>query len=43
MSQKSWRIADLFRALVQFCELHEKEEEEGRSLSSLFDWLLETM
>ncbi|XP_040018679.2 A-kinase anchor protein SPHKAP isoform X2 [Gasterosteus aculeatus] len=43
MSQKSWRIADLFRALVQFCELHEKEEEEGRSLSSLFDWLLETL
>ncbi|XP_075956956.1 A-kinase anchor protein SPHKAP [Anarhichas minor] len=43
MSQKAWRIADLFNAVVQFCELHEKEEEEGRSLSSLFDWLLETM
>ncbi|KAM8902328.1 A-kinase anchor protein SPHKAP isoform 2-T2 [Spinachia spinachia] len=41
MSQKSWRIADLFRAVVQFCELHEKEEEEG--VSSLFDWLLETL
>ncbi|GAA6221594.1 A-kinase anchor protein SPHKAP [Lates japonicus] len=43
MSQKAWRIADLFSAVVQFCKLHEKEEEEGRSLSSLFDWLLETL
>ncbi|XP_034723746.1 A-kinase anchor protein SPHKAP isoform X2 [Etheostoma cragini] len=42
MSQKSWRIADLFSAVVQFCELHEKEKED-RSLSSLFDWLLETL
>ncbi|XP_056138869.1 A-kinase anchor protein SPHKAP [Lampris incognitus] len=42
LSQKAWRIADLFRAVVQFCELHEKEEDEGGSLSSLFDWLLET-
>ncbi|XP_022048259.1 A-kinase anchor protein SPHKAP isoform X1 [Acanthochromis polyacanthus] len=44
MSQKSWRIADLFSAVVQFCKLAEKEEEAGRSLqSSLFDWLLETL
>ncbi|KAI3354390.1 hypothetical protein L3Q82_018911 [Scortum barcoo] len=43
MSQKSWRIADLFSAVVQFCKLHEKDEEEGRSLSSLFDWLLESL
>ncbi|XP_062275587.1 A-kinase anchor protein SPHKAP [Scomber scombrus] len=43
MSQKAWRIADLFSAVVQFCKLHEKEEKEGRSLSSLFDWLLETV
>ncbi|XP_071772487.2 A-kinase anchor protein SPHKAP [Centroberyx gerrardi] len=43
VSQKAWRIADLFSAVVQFCKLHEKEEEEGRSLSSLFDWLLETL
>ncbi|XP_074497869.1 A-kinase anchor protein SPHKAP isoform X2 [Sebastes fasciatus] len=43
MSQKAWRIADLFSAVVQFCKLHEKEEEEGRSLSSLFDWLLQTL
>nr|XP_020455977.1 A-kinase anchor protein SPHKAP isoform X2 [Monopterus albus]XP_020455978.1 A-kinase anchor protein SPHKAP isoform X2 [Monopterus albus] len=43
MSQKSWRIADLFSAMVQFCKLNEKEEQEGRSLSSLFDWLLEVL
>ncbi|XP_074535150.1 A-kinase anchor protein SPHKAP isoform X2 [Halichoeres trimaculatus] len=43
MSQKSWRIADLFSAVVQFCKLYKKEEEEGQSLSSLFDWLLETL
>ncbi|XP_029965065.1 A-kinase anchor protein SPHKAP isoform X2 [Salarias fasciatus] len=44
MSQKAWRVADLFRAVVQFCKLQEKEEEAGRSLqSSLFDWLLETL
>ncbi|XP_059187730.1 A-kinase anchor protein SPHKAP [Centropristis striata] len=43
MSQKAWRIADLFSAVVQFCKLHEKEEEEGQTLSSLFDWLLETL
>ncbi|XP_055369689.1 A-kinase anchor protein SPHKAP isoform X3 [Betta splendens] len=43
MCQKEWRIADLFSTVVQFCKLHEKEEEEGRTLSSLFDWLLETL
>ncbi|XP_029373692.1 A-kinase anchor protein SPHKAP [Echeneis naucrates] len=43
MSQKAWRIADLFSAVVQFCKLHQREEEDGRSLSSLFDWLLETL
>ncbi|KAM4627174.1 A-kinase anchor protein SPHKAP isoform 2-T2 [Polymixia lowei] len=43
VTQKAWRIADLFTAVVQFCQLHKKEEEEGRSLSSLFDWLLETL
>ncbi|XP_051933849.1 A-kinase anchor protein SPHKAP isoform X2 [Hippocampus zosterae] len=39
MSQKSWKIADLFDAVVRFCKLH--EESEDMSLSSLFDWLLE--
>ncbi|XP_063762283.1 A-kinase anchor protein SPHKAP isoform X2 [Eleginops maclovinus] len=43
MSQKSWRVTDLFSAVVQFCKLHEKKEEEGCALSSLFDWLLETL
>ncbi|XP_019950805.1 A-kinase anchor protein SPHKAP isoform X2 [Paralichthys olivaceus] len=43
MCQKAWRVADLFSAVVRFCQLHEKEEEEGRSLSSLFDWLLENV
>ncbi|KAM3875532.1 A-kinase anchor protein SPHKAP [Diretmus argenteus] len=41
VSQKAWRIADLFSAVIQFCKLQEKEE--GGSLSSLFDWLLETL
>lgn len=40
MSQKAWRIADLFSAVLQFCE---SRGEEGRSLSGLFDWLLETL
>ncbi|KAJ3590115.1 hypothetical protein NHX12_008069 [Muraenolepis orangiensis] len=44
VSQKAWRVADLFAAVLQFCKLHEKAREEGRSpLSSLFDWLLETL
>ncbi|XP_059931298.1 A-kinase anchor protein SPHKAP isoform X2 [Gadus macrocephalus] len=44
LSQKAWRVADLFAVVLQFCEFHEKEREEGRSsLSSLFDWLLETL
>uniref|UniRef100_A0A8D3BEQ6 SPHK1 interactor, AKAP domain containing n=1 Tax=Scophthalmus maximus TaxID=52904 RepID=A0A8D3BEQ6_SCOMX len=42
VSQKAWRVADLFGAVVQFCQLQEREEEEGKSLSSLFDWLLQT-
>nr|XP_043888372.1 A-kinase anchor protein SPHKAP isoform X1 [Solea senegalensis]XP_043888373.1 A-kinase anchor protein SPHKAP isoform X1 [Solea senegalensis] len=43
MSQKGWRVADLFGTVVQFCQLQKKEEDEGRSLSGLFDWLLETL
>ncbi|XP_061575153.1 A-kinase anchor protein SPHKAP isoform X2 [Cololabis saira] len=44
ISQKAWRIADLFSAVVQFCKLQEKEDEAGLSLqASLFDWLLETL
>uniref|UniRef100_A0A3B3BBH0 SPHK1 interactor, AKAP domain containing n=1 Tax=Oryzias melastigma TaxID=30732 RepID=A0A3B3BBH0_ORYME len=44
MSQKAWRIADLFGAIVQFCNLHaNKEEAELPVHTSLFDWLLETL
>ncbi|KAM4566547.1 A-kinase anchor protein SPHKAP isoform 3-T3 [Odontesthes bonariensis] len=44
MSQKAWRIADLFSAVVQFCELHETEDGADQPLrASLFDWLLETL
>nr|XP_057935025.1 A-kinase anchor protein SPHKAP isoform X2 [Doryrhamphus excisus] len=43
MSQKSWRISDLFGAVVHFCKLHEEDQREDKSLSSLFDWLLETL
>ncbi|XP_053166197.1 A-kinase anchor protein SPHKAP isoform X2 [Hemicordylus capensis] len=36
--QKSWKVGDIFHAVVQFCKLHE----ESRELTpSLFDWLLE--
>ncbi|XP_042151970.1 A-kinase anchor protein SPHKAP isoform X4 [Oncorhynchus tshawytscha] len=42
VSQKAWRIGDLFNAVIQFCKLHQEEQDGGSSLSSLFDWLLET-
>ncbi|XP_072317884.1 A-kinase anchor protein SPHKAP isoform X1 [Eucyclogobius newberryi] len=42
MTQKAWRVGDLFRAVLQFCEKSEREEEEGR-VFGLFDWLLETL
>ncbi|XP_041731792.2 A-kinase anchor protein SPHKAP-like isoform X2 [Coregonus clupeaformis] len=42
VSQKAWRIRDLFSAVIQFCKLHQEEEDGGSSLTSLFDWLLET-
>ncbi|XP_061492846.1 A-kinase anchor protein SPHKAP isoform X2 [Rhineura floridana] len=36
--EKSWKVGDIFHAVVQFCKLHE----ESRELTpSLFDWLLE--
>nr|XP_061781641.1 A-kinase anchor protein SPHKAP-like isoform X1 [Nerophis lumbriciformis] len=43
MSQKSWRIADLFNALVHFGKLHQEDESEDKHPSSLFDWLLDTL
>lgn len=36
--QKSWKVGDIFHAVVQFCKLH---EESGEPTPSLFDWLLE--
>ncbi|XP_015273309.1 PREDICTED: A-kinase anchor protein SPHKAP, partial [Gekko japonicus] len=36
--QKSWKVGDIFHAVVQFCKLH---EESGELTPSLFDWLLE--
>ncbi|XP_039206842.1 A-kinase anchor protein SPHKAP isoform X2 [Crotalus tigris] len=36
--QKSWKVGDIFHAVVQFCKLHEESKE---PTLSLFDWLLE--
>ncbi|XP_077040005.1 A-kinase anchor protein SPHKAP isoform X3 [Agelaius phoeniceus] len=38
VQRKSWKVGDIFQAVVQYCKL----SEEGReSTPSLFDWLLE--
>ncbi|KAJ7995183.1 hypothetical protein DPEC_G00241910 [Dallia pectoralis] len=43
VSHKTWRIGDLFGAVIQFCKLLHQERKDGSSsLASLFDWLLET-
>ncbi|KAL2775238.1 A-kinase anchor protein SPHKAP isoform 2 [Daubentonia madagascariensis] len=36
--RKSWKVGDIFHAVVQYCKMH--EEQKDGSLS-LFDWLLE--
>lgn len=36
--QKSWKVGDIFHAVVQYCKMH-AEQKEGTP--SLFDWLLE--
>ncbi|XP_004610911.2 A-kinase anchor protein SPHKAP isoform X3 [Sorex araneus] len=36
--QKSWKVGDIFHAVVQYCKMHEEQEER---IPSLFDWLLE--
>ncbi|KAL1770698.1 A-kinase anchor protein SPHKAP isoform X2 [Sigmodon hispidus] len=36
--QKSWKVGDIFHAVVQYCKMH-AEKKEGAP--SLFDWLLE--
>ncbi|XP_064372950.1 A-kinase anchor protein SPHKAP isoform X2 [Dromaius novaehollandiae] len=38
VQRKSWKVGDIFHAVVQYCKL----SEEGREMTpSLFDWLLE--
>uniref|UniRef100_A0AAY4C991 Uncharacterized protein n=1 Tax=Denticeps clupeoides TaxID=299321 RepID=A0AAY4C991_9TELE len=41
VTQKSWRVGDLFKAVVQFCQLQE-DPLATTPTTGLFDWLLET-
>ncbi|XP_004453910.2 A-kinase anchor protein SPHKAP isoform X2 [Dasypus novemcinctus] len=36
--QKSWKVGDIFHAVVQYCKMHEERKDRT---PSLFDWLLE--
>ncbi|KAG5214135.1 hypothetical protein JEQ12_009921 [Ovis aries] len=36
--QKSWKVGDIFHAVVQYCKIHEERRD---GTPSLFDWLLE--
>ncbi|XP_077011462.1 A-kinase anchor protein SPHKAP isoform X2 [Tamandua tetradactyla] len=36
--QKSWKVGDIFHAVVQYCKMHEEKKD---GTPSLFDWLLE--
>ncbi|XP_010606439.1 A-kinase anchor protein SPHKAP isoform X1 [Fukomys damarensis] len=36
--RKSWKVGDIFHAVVQYCKMHEEQKE---GIPSLFDWLLE--
>uniref|UniRef100_A0A8C3VXD5 SPHK1 interactor, AKAP domain containing n=1 Tax=Catagonus wagneri TaxID=51154 RepID=A0A8C3VXD5_9CETA len=36
--QKSWKVGDIFHAVVQYCKMHEDQK---NGPPSLFDWLLE--
>ncbi|NP_001392214.1 A-kinase anchor protein SPHKAP isoform 5 [Mus musculus] len=38
VQQKSWKVGDIFHAVVQYCKLHAEQKERT---PSLFDWLLE--
>ncbi|NWX96293.1 SPKAP protein, partial [Nothoprocta ornata] len=38
VQRKSWKVGDIFHAVVQYCKL---SEEGGEMTPSLFDWLLE--
>ncbi|XP_035878644.1 A-kinase anchor protein SPHKAP isoform X1 [Phyllostomus discolor] len=35
--RKSWKVGDIFHAVVQYCKLHEEQKD---GTPSLFDWLL---
>lgn len=41
-NQKAWRVGDLFSAVAQFCQLQQELEQRGRTVPSLFDWILKT-
>ncbi|XP_058520281.1 A-kinase anchor protein SPHKAP [Ochotona princeps] len=36
--QKSWKVGDIFQAVVQYCKVYEEQKD---GAPSLFDWLLE--
>ncbi|XP_069069959.1 A-kinase anchor protein SPHKAP isoform X2 [Pleurodeles waltl] len=36
--RKAWKVGDIFKAVIQFCQ---QQEQSTESSSSLFDWLLE--
>ncbi|XP_036885147.1 A-kinase anchor protein SPHKAP isoform X2 [Sturnira hondurensis] len=36
--QKSWKVGDIFHAVVQYCKMHEEQKD---GTPSLFDWLLD--
>jgi len=38
VQQKSWKVGDIFHAVVQYCKMHEEQKD---GTPSLFDWLLE--
>ncbi|NXI53036.1 SPKAP protein, partial [Chloroceryle aenea] len=38
VQRKSWKVGDIFHAVVQYCKLSEESRE---TMPSLFDWLLE--
>ncbi|XP_075871069.1 A-kinase anchor protein SPHKAP isoform X2 [Nelusetta ayraudi] len=43
MAQRAWRVADLFAAILRFCQLSQGPAEGGHALSGLFDWLLDSL
>lgn len=43
MAQRAWSVADLFTAVLHFCQLSQGRAEGGHAPSGLFDWLLDTL